>query len=185
MSDALSESSVPVVDSVVFELVDVENSLEHVAHLLVIGACLKVERSNVLEVVDELGRVPVQQFILHDGALHLADELVVLAEACRPQTRPGQPAAEKVGEDVPDGLEVVTARLLLAHVRVHAHVTRRADELIRLTRTHVTALLVKERLRQAVVDHVHQVRLASNHEVFCKKRKQLENASRFDKYNLA
>lgn len=131
---------------------------EHATVLLVVGLVEEVERAHVLEVLGELVRVALAEHLDGRVAFRVAYLLVALLERVRLEALPRQRAAQEVHEHVPERLQVVASTLLLAQVRVDAHVARRARQrLVLAVRDVFVRLRVDVRLRQAEVDYVDDV----------------------------
>jgi len=123
--------------------------VEELDQVVVVWLLLKLEMACVREVLGKLicsvkirnktakkknkrTREAVAQLADRDLLLLLANLLVLLLVGGCLESLPGQAAAQKVHEYVPEGLEIVASALLTAQVRVDTHVACRARQALLL-----------------------------------------------------
>lgn len=122
----------PVELPVVHVALAIEQVLEQPSQIVIVGRLEKVQAAHVAEVVGKLLRVALAQDLDRGGALRVADLLVALLQRLRLQALPRQRTAQEVHEHVPERLQIVSARLLAAQMRVYRHVPRRARQRLML-----------------------------------------------------
>ena len=160
----------PIESPVAVPALGLHEVVEHLPVLVVVGLVEEVEAAHVLQILGELVRIALAEDLDGRGALRVADLLIALLERVGLEALPGQRAAQEVHEHVAERLEVVASTLLLAQVRVDAHVARRARQALVLAIGYVlVGLRVDVGLGEAEVDDVYDVlatrRVASDQEV--------------------
>lgn len=147
---------------VVFAVLDVAGVLqrlgEELAEVVVVGRVFEAEVSHVGEVFAKLLGETLAEVLDGRGLLLLANLFVLLLIGGSFEALPGQAAAEEVHEDVAQGLEVVSARLLAAEMGVDAHITGGSGERLALAVGNVLlGLGVAVLLGHAKVNHVDDI----------------------------
>eukprot|EP00047_Mylnosiga_fluctuans_P020326 m.90994 g.90994 ORF g.90994 m.90994 type:complete len:357 (-) comp8483_c0_seq2:228-1298(-) len=145
----------PVIHAVILVALALEDRPPQLPHVVVVRCLQELKVPGILQVCRDLGGEALAQLVDGRGALDLADHGVALLEVVRLQALPRQAAAQEVDQHMPQRLAVVAPALLLAEMRVDAHVARRACQALVLAVRDVFARLgVDVLLRQAKVDDV-------------------------------
>mgnify|MGYP000886491393 CR=1 FL=1 len=100
--------------------------LEQIQNVAVVGVRREAQRPAELHVLFELVRLVQTQLVNRNLLLLALDIVIFFVLAASGQALPRQRAAQEVQQHVADGLEVVSARLFVANVRVERRVPGRA-----------------------------------------------------------
>eukprot|EP00047_Mylnosiga_fluctuans_P020325 m.90988 g.90988 ORF g.90988 m.90988 type:complete len:440 (-) comp8483_c0_seq1:28-1347(-) len=145
----------PVIHAVILVALALEDRPPQLPHVVVVRCLQELKVPGILQVCRDLGGEALAQLVDGRGALDLADHGVALLEVVRLQALPRQAAAQEVDQHMPQRLAVVAPALLLAEMRVDAHVARRACQALVLAVRDVFARLgVDVLLGQAKVNDV-------------------------------
>ena len=123
----------PVILSILDLASALESLSEQVAKVVVIWGILKSKVADVAEVLVKLLWEAIAQLGNWGSLLLFSDLLVFLLVGCSLESLPWETSAEKVHEDVAEGLEIVTAGLLTSEMGVDRHITSSSGERLSLT----------------------------------------------------
>lgn len=122
---------------VVLAILDLTGVLEslgkELAEIVVVGCVFKAEVADVGEVLAKLFGEALAEVLDGGGLLLLTNLFILLLVGSSLETLPRQTTAEEVHEDVTEGLEIVSARLLTSQVGVDTHITGGTGERLALT----------------------------------------------------
>ena len=128
----------------------------------VIGLVLELEGAAVVEVDRKLDRQMPALDLHRNRHLLLHNLLVFLHLVVGPHALPRQVPLHQVDQDVPDGLEVVSAALLYPQMRINRCVSRSASQVLVLFVGNVLVRLgVPVLLAQPEVDEMRYMRLSA------------------------
>lgn len=115
-------------------------SFEETNHVSVVRVFNELEFPAVVHVLFELFGVALAEFFNSDLELLFLDVVVLLVLAPARKTLPGETAPQEVKEHVANGFQVISARLLVANVRVDACVPCSSCEVLPLTEWNVLSI---------------------------------------------
>lgn len=156
-----------VVDAAV-QVVPLHAVLEEAKAGPVVGLLLELQLAAVLHVLTELGRVSTAKLLQRSLNLLLLDVVVLFILGATWKSLPWELTLEEVEEDVTDGLQIVSPRLLDTLMRGNGGVSGRSGQVLSILEWDVLALRVLVALGQAEIDDVDVVTsgvLATNEEV--------------------
>lgn len=139
------------------ELVAVHAGLEQLEDVPVVGVRGERERTAVLHVLLELSGLVQAQFVDRHLLLLALDVVVLLVLGTAWEALPGKRAAQEVEQHVANGLEIISARLLVANVCVQRGVTGGTSQVFALTEGNVLVFRVLVALGKTEVDDVDVV----------------------------
>jgi len=124
---------------------------------LVVGLLFEFQATAVLHVLFEFNRLALAEIVQGSLQLLLLDILILLVLVLAGKVLPRERPLKEIEDNVPNGFEVVTARLLLAHMRGQARVTSSPRQVLAFDEWNVHTLAVLETLGQTEVDNVDVV----------------------------
>lgn len=131
---------------------------EELPKVVIVGCILKSKVTNIGKILAELLGEALAEILDGGGLLLLTNLLILLLVSGSLETLPGQAAAEEVHENVAEGLEIVSARLLAPQVGVDAHVASRARERLSLAvRNMLLRLGISVLLGHAKVNNMNNI----------------------------
>lgn len=143
-------------------------SFKQPEHVLVIGVLCELELAAIVHELAELLWMALAQLVHSDFQLLLLDIVVLFVLRSARETLPGETASQEVQQHVPDGLEVITTRLLVPDVSVDTSVSGSSGEVLALAERNVLAVGVLVALGETEIDNVDVIFIgvvASNQEI--------------------
>ena len=122
----------PIIDIVHLYLIRLPGRNQQALEVLIIRLLLKLQSLGVIDKRGELIRKPFGQKLSRRGYLLLHDHLVLGLGVLGLHVLPGKDTSQQIHHHISDRLDVVSPRLLDAHVGVDARIPGRASELLSL-----------------------------------------------------
>ena len=132
-------------------------ALEEAEHVLVVGVLRELKLPAVVHELAELLGVALAELVHSHLQLLLLDVVILLVLGTAWEALPGEAASQEVEQYVPDCLEVVSPRLLVADVGVDRGVPCSAGQVLTLTEWDVLAVRVLVALGETEINDVDVV----------------------------
>lgn len=130
----------------------------HVFQSSEVGCFLESQLSYIVHVVLELDGQVLTQLLIGALRLSLANSSITRRRLCHGDALPGQASLYQVDNDITKCDEVISTRLLIAHVCVDRDIAACANEILaRIEGDVVVCFGVYDEASQSEVDHVHDV----------------------------